>query len=292
MMERFRGWYAQSLVVKLVTTIVVVFLTIAVMLPLVLLAEQCGVNVRENTGLNFDPSPGQILFFLLYGAVAIAIIWAAQRWLHRKPLTELGFKPKVLRALGIGFLLGASLMGLRVAFMFAAADHVEVNSILPQVPSVGTYVLYYLYFMIGFLLWNSFIEELTTRAYPIERLKRHLNPHVIFTVMGLIFALGHLVLHPFSVSYVVNLFLSSYLFSLVYHYSGSIWMSTGMHTGLNWMTFTLFGTNWKMGALCTLTFSGIHETLLDGAYIAIKLLMLGGIVWAKRKGWFGEDTTA
>ena len=48
MIEKFRRYYKEKLTVKIVTVIVVVLLAMGIMLPLVLIAELFGVNLREN----------------------------------------------------------------------------------------------------------------------------------------------------------------------------------------------------------------------------------------------------
>ena len=270
----------------MITVIVIVFLSVAIMLPLIKIAEQFGINIRENTGLNFDVSIGNVFFFFLFGICSIGIIWLAQKYIHQKKFSELGFKSKIWPTLFIGFVIGAILVSLKYLVLIVDAETVNYSPIVSSNIPILTYLGYYAYFLIGFIFWNSFIEELGTRAYPIERLKNHVNPHIIFTLMGVIFALGHLVLNDFSLGYFTSLFVASYIYSLLYYYSGSIWLSVGMHSGVNWVGFSFFGTNWKLGAIYNIEISGVNNWIVEYSNVIIQLVFLLFVVYLKRKGFF------
>ena len=270
----------------MITVIVIVFLSVAIMLPLIKIAEQFGINIRENTGLNFDVSIGNVFFFFLFGICSIGIIWLAQKYIHQKKFSELGFKSKIWPILFIGFVIGAILVSLKYLVLIVDAETVNYSPIVISNIPILTYLGYYAYFLIGFIFWNSFIEELGTRVYPIERLKNHVNPHIIFTLMGVIFALGHLVLNDFSLGYFTSLFVASYIYSLLYYYSGSIWLSVGMHSGVNWVGFSFFGTNWKLGAIYNIEISGVNNWIVEYSNVIIQLVFLLFVVYLKRKGFF------
>lgn len=286
MIEKLRVIHNKYLIAKIFTVILVVLLSVAIMLPLVKLAEQFGINIRENTGLNFDVSFGNIFFFFLFGICSIGIIWSAQKFIHKKHITELGFKAKIWPTLLVGFVIGSLLVSLKYIVLILNANSVSYNFLLHSGIPLWSYIGYYIYFLIGFIFWNSFIEELGTRAYPIEKLKNHINPHIIFTIMGLIFALGHLVLNKFSIGYFSSLLIASYIYSLIYFYSGSIWLSVGIHSGVNWVGFSFFGTNWKLGALYNIEISGVSNWIVEYSNVIIQLVFLFFVVFLNRKGFF------
>lgn len=287
MITKLRVLYNKYLSIKITTVTLVVFLSIAVMFLLIKLAELFGVNVRENANLDFDVSFGNIFFFFLFGICSILIIWSAQKFIHKKPLKELGFKPKTGITLFVGFVIGAFLVSLKYLVLILNAETVNYVPVVNSEVPLLSYVGYYAYFLIGFIFWNSFIEELGTRAYPIEKLKNHMSPHLIFTIMGLLFALGHLVMHDFSPGYFSSLFVASFIYSLIYYYSGSIWLSIGVHSGVNWVGFTFFGTNWKMGALYSIEIYGdIPYWITEYSNVTIQLTFLAFVVYLKRKGVF------
>lgn len=286
MIQRLRQVYEKYLAVKIITVILVVLLSVIIMLPLIKLAEQFGINIREHTGLNFKVSFGNIFFFTLFGVCSLTIIWLAQKFIHQKKFSELGFTKNVLPALLVGFVLGATVVSLKFGIMMFFADEVDTEPTYGNNVSAFSYIGYYLYFFFGFIVWNSLIEEVGTRAYPIQKLKNHMNPHIIFTIMGLIFALGHFALNDFSMGYFISLFVASYIYSLLYYYSGSIWLTIGMHSGVNWVGFTFFGYNWKLGSIMNIQIIGGNPWIMEYANVVIQLLFLGIIILLKRKGYF------
>ena len=290
MVEKFKRLYEKKLTVKIVTVTIVVLLSVAIMLPLVQIAELFGINIRENTGLNFKVTLGNVFFFFLFGVCSIAIIWLAQKYIHKKPLSELGLRNKVWLPTIIGFIVGAIMVSIRYFTLIVNAETVTITNVIPEDVSLVTYLVYYIYFLIGFIFWNSFIEELGTRAYPIEKLKKYMNPHIIFTIMGLIFTVGHFFLRDFNLGYFLSLFMFSYIFSLVYYYSNSIWLVVGMHSGINWVGFSFMGAspNWKLGALYNTEISGVPIWIVDYSNVLIKFSFIVLILFLNKKGFFSK----
>lgn len=288
MLEKLIIAYKRYLYVKIITVTIVVFVSFAVMLPLIKIAELFGVNIRENTGLNFDVTFGNVFFFFLFGICSIGIIWLAQKYIHRKKLSELGFRGKIWATSLIGFIIGAILVSIKNAVLILSAENVEYTKVTSENISILSYLGYYFYFMIGFVFWNSFIEELGTRAYPIQKLKKYLNPHIIFIIMGLIFTVGHFVLNEFNLGYLLSLFIASYIYSLLYYYSDSIWLTVGMHSGVNWVGFSFFGTSWKLGALYNLKIYNVPSWIADYSNVIIQFLFLLLIVYLNKKKIFDK----
>lgn len=257
------------------------------MIPLLKLGELFGVNVRENSGMNFKVNFANTFLFFLFGSCSIAIIWLAQKYIHLRKLEDLGFQSKIIKHFIFGFLIGALQISLYYLILMLNAGEIKYNPvIIPNDSSIFTYIGYYIYFFFGMIVWNSFIEELCTRAYPIETLKKHLNPHIIFVIMGILFTAGHFVIHEFSIGYCISLFLASYTFSFLYYFSKSIWLVIGMHSGLNWLAFSFFGTNWKLGALFNIQITEITSWVFYYTESIIGLLLLFLIIYANKKGFF------
>jgi membrane protease YdiL (CAAX protease family) len=288
MLEKFRTVYQNYLFIKIITVTLVVFFSVVIMIPLIRIAELLGINIRENTGVNFDVSFGSVFFFFLFGLCSIGIIWLAQKYIHQKKLSELGFQGKIWRIILIGFIVGAILVSLKNIVLILSAENVKYIKVIPTDISFLTYLAYYFYFMVGFIFWNSFIEELSTRAYPIKKLKNYMNPHILFTVMGLIFSFGHFVLRDFSLGYFLGLFIFSYIFSLLYLYSNSIWLPIGVHSGVNWVEFSFFGTNWKLGAIYNIEIYNIPNWSYNYANAVILFGFLLMIIYLNKKGFFNK----
>lgn len=283
-MKRIQQLTENFLAFRIGLVLFVVFVSIAIMIPLVLLAEALGVPIRENTGLNFEVSFGSVFFFFLFGACSVTIIALAQKFFHGKPLHGLGFRGKVIRTLFLSFLFGAAVRSIQYLAMMLNATEVTYTSMLPENVPLLEYLGYYLYFFIGFLFWNSFIEELGTRAYPIKRLKKSMNPHLLFAIIGVLFTAGHFVLRDFELGYCISLFATSYVYSLLYHYSGSIWLVIGMHSGTNWIGFTFSGSNWRLGALMEIQYTNVHPFLVNYGNAVVMVLLLLLLLRLKRGG--------
>jgi membrane protease YdiL (CAAX protease family) len=285
MLEKFRTLYNKSLIVKITTVVLVVILSMSIMLPITKVAELFGVNLLENNGLNLEVDFANFVFFVLFIVCSTLIIWAAQKYIHQSSIVDLGFRGKIFGFLLIGFLIGAIKSGTGYGLMALSAGSVKFNSVIPENVSLWSYTAFYLYF-ITIIIFNSFIEELVTRAYPIEALKKHFNPHIIFIIMGIIFTVGHFFTREFDLGYCLSLFIYSYTFSLLYHYSNSIWLVIGMHNGVNWLGFSFFGTNWKLGALVHTEIFNAPDWVASFIQPIIGILLLFIIVYLHKKGIF------
>jgi membrane protease YdiL (CAAX protease family) len=288
MLEKFRTLYEEKLYFKLITVFLVVLASLAILIPIVKLALLFGVDLMKNNGVQMKVDFGSVFFFFLFGACSIAIIGLAQKYLHKKTLADLGFRTNLLKFFFMGFLVGVFVVGLEYLVLGISAQEVKFVSVIPSNVSIAVYIGYYSYFFFGFLIWNSFIEELGCRAYPIETLRKHLNPHIIFTIMGVLFTLGHFVVRDFDIAYVISLFITSYALSGIYYYSGSIWLAIGVHTGMNWFGFSFGGNadNWKLGALVRIEMHDIPTGIFyaTGPIIGIAVFLV--VRYASKKGLF------
>lgn len=278
MLEKFRTLYEKNLSLKLITVFLVVVSSIAIMIPIIQLALLFGVDLMKDNGVRMKVDFGNVFFFFLFGACSIAIIWLAQKYLHKSTLADIGFRTNVLKLFFIGFLAGVLMLGLEYLVLGISAREVKFVSVIPNKISIPAYIGYYSYFFFGMLIWNSLIEELGCRAYPIEALRKYLNPHVIFTIMGVLFTLGHFVVREFDIAYAISLFITSYALSGVYSYSGSIWLAIGVHTGMNWFGFSFGGNvdNWKLGGLVRIEIDDIPTGIFyaTGPLIGIAVFLV------------------
>lgn len=288
MLEKFRTLYEEKLYIKLITVFLVVLSSLAILIPIVELALLFGVDLMKDNGVRMKVDFGNVFFFFLFVACSIAIIWLAQKYIHKRTLADLGFRTKILTLFFIGFSVGVFMYGLEYLVLGISAGEVKFVSVIPSNSSIPAYIGYYSYFFFGVLIWNSLIEELNCRAYPIEALRKHLNPHIIFTIMGVLFTLAHFIVRDFSVGYAISLFITSYALSGIYYYSGSIWLAIGVHTGMNWFGFSFGGNvdNWKLGALVRIEISDIPTGIfyVTGPLIGIAVFLL--VRYASKKGLF------
>lgn len=286
MLYKFRTLCDEKLYLKLITVFLVVLASLAILIPIVQLALLFGVDLMKAHDVRMKVEFGNVFFFFLFGACSIAIIWLAQKYLHKRTLADLGFRTKILTLFFIGFLVGVFMFGLEYLVLGISAQEVKFVSVIPGNSSIPTYLGYYSYFFFGVLIWNSFIEELSCRAYPIEALRKQLNPHIIFILMGVLFTLAHFVVRDFSFSFAISLFITSYALSGIYYYSRSIWLAIGVHTGINWFGFSFAGENWKLGALVRIEFYDLPTWIMDVTrpFIGICVFLLVRV--ANKKGLF------
>lgn len=286
MLNKFRTLCDEKLYLKLITVFLVVLASIAILIPIVQLALLFGVDLMKAHDVRMKVEFGNVFFFFLFGACSIAIIWLAQKYLHKRTLADLGFRTKILTLFFIGFLVGVFMFGLEYLVLGISAQEVKFVSVIPGNSSIPAYLGYYSYFFFGVLIWNSFIEELSCRAYPIETLRKQLNPHIIFILMGVLFTLAHFVVRDFSFSFAISLFITSYALSGIYYYSRSIWLAIGVHTGINWFGFSFAGENWKLGALVRIEFYDLPTWIMDVTrpFIGICVFLLVRV--ANKKGLF------
>lgn len=286
MLNKFRTLCDEKLYLKLITVFLVVLASLAILIPIVQLALLFGVDLMKAHDVRMKVEFGNVFFFFLFGACSIAIIWLAQKYLHKRTLADLGFRTKILTLFFIGFLVGVFMFGLEYLVLGISAQEVKFVSVIPGNSSIPTYLGYYSYFFFGVLIWNSFIEELSCRAYPIEALRKQLNPHIIFILMGVLFTLAHFVVRDFSFSFAISLFITSYALSGIYYYSRSIWLAIGVHTGINWFGFSFAGENWKLGALVRIEFYDLPTWIMDVTrpFIGICVFLLVRV--ANKKGLF------
>lgn len=286
MPDKFRTLYEEKLTFKLITVFLVVLASLAILIPIVQLALLFGVDLMKEHDVRMKVEFGNVFFFFLFGASSIGIIWLAQNYLHKRTLADLGFRTKVLKLFFIGFIVGVFMVGLEFLVLGISAGEVKFVSVIPNNSSIASYIGYYSYFFFGLLIWNSLIEELGCRAYPIEALRKHLNPHIIFTIMGVLFSLAHFIVRDFDISSAISLFVTSYALSGVYYYSGSIWLAIGVHTGINWFYFSFGGSvdNWKLGGLVRIEIYDVPTWILHVTQplIGICVFFLVMYVYKKR----------
>lgn len=294
MLEKFRTLYEKKLSIKLITVFLVVVASLAIMIPIVQLALLFGVDLMKDNNVRMKVDFANVFFFFLFGATSIGIIWLAQKYLHKSTLADLGFRSNLLsttKDFFNGFLVGVLMLGLEYLVLGISAGEVKFVSVIPNNISIPAYIGYYSYYFFGVLIWNSFIEELACRAFPIEALRKRLNPHVIFTIMGVVFTLGHFVVREFDIAYAIGLFIVSYALSGVYYYSGSICLAIGVHTGINWFYFSFGGAieNWKMGALVRIEIYDVPTWILHVTQPLIGIAVFLLVRLAHKKGLFEKN---
>lgn len=263
---------------------VVAILAMISMLPFLGIAKLLGVDMSKLSGVQFQFQPIPVLFFFCYGATVVLVIALAQKYLHRRSLKDLGFRPGFLIPIIAGTVLGIATKAVSLAMLLFSSEEYSFSNIVPTDVSTISYFLHYVYFLIGFITLNSFIEELATRAYPFENLRKRIHPIILAVVSSLVFTVGHFLANKFSVPYALALMLYGLLYAYVYFQTGSVWAVVGIHNGTNWFSFTFFGTSWKIGHIYETSFSGVPQWIADYSSSFACLLAIGVVFILSRLG--------
>lgn len=254
------------------------------MLPFLGIAKLLGVDMSKLSGVQFQFQPGPVLLFFCYGATVVLVIALAQKYLHRRSLKDLGFRPGFLIPIITGTIFGIATKAAWLAMLLLSADEYSFSNIVPTDLSLLRYILHYLYFLIGFITLNSFIEEFSLRAYPFENLRKRIHPVILAVTSSLVFTVGHFFVNEFSIPYALALMSAGLLYSCVYFQTGSIWAIVGVHNGANWFTFTFFGSSWKIGHIYETTISGTPQWIAEYSSCIAYLLAIGAVFALSRLG--------
>ncbi len=268
--------------VVVVTTVALI--AIISMLPFLGIAKLLGVDMSKLSGVQFQFQPVPVLFFFCYGATVVLVIALAQKYLHRRSLKDLGFRPGFLIPIIAGTIFGIATKAVWLAMLLLSADEYSFSNIVPTDISMISYALHYVYFLIGFITLNSFIEEFSIRAYPFENLRKRIHPVILAVASSLVFTAGHFFANEFSIPYALALMSCGLLYSFVYFQTGSIWAVVGIHNGANWFTYTFFGSSWKIGHIYETTISGTPQWIAEYSSCIAYLLAIGVAFTMSRLG--------
>src|SRR5579859_1539426 len=147
--------------------IVAVLLTLAAsflsLKGILALAERAGFSAVDFKDPSVVFRPSTIVVVLLVLLAPIALVLAAQRFVHRRKLRELGLHGPWLAPFGWGALAGAV---VKLAALSAAVAVSRPARIMPVAAPAGfsAWLPYYSWYLFTLLL-NSFDEELVYRAY-------------------------------------------------------------------------------------------------------------------------------
>jgi hypothetical protein len=61
-----------------------------------------------------------------------------------------------------------------------------------------------------------------------------------------------------------------------------------MHSGVNWVGFSFFGTSWKLGSLYNLKIYGVPSWIVDYSNVIIEFAFLLLIVYLNKKRFFDK----
>lgn len=141
--------------------------------------------------------------------------------------------------LGLGFLIGGSVMGL--IFLIAwSLGWLRIQGFAWEANSLGSTALETGLFLIVFLA-VSWQEELLFRGYWLQNLEEGLNLIWAVGITSLFFAVAHWGNPLFSLRPLAGLLLGSLLLSAGYLVTRRLWMPVGIHLGWNFLGGVVLG---------------------------------------------------
>lgn len=218
---------------------------------------------------------GDPLFLALMALAYLLMIGAciihAKRVFKKKSFADafescglpLGSKGKIIKEYLSGLIAGFLMMSA-VCLILKLSGQIEINGF-----GIGSSVMKL--FIINLVMWfpQGASEELLFRGYLIPRIESRYKRAVAVFFSSLMFSAFHSLNMGYTPLASVNLFLIAVLFALIYIKTGSIWMTSAIHTMWNLSQGNIFG----------LQVSGneAHAAIINTAYAAdAKDIITGG----------------
>jgi len=265
---------------KNILTVVLTMILVPLSVFMVLwVANLIGVNPSELQGSGFQLKPANLVVAYLFVGLQFLFIWFCHRVIIGKPLSKLGFQKSrwltmFIQGIIFGFTIKLLAYGANILF---AKDFTLIWAVPSNVPTIEI-AGYYVYYLIFLLTLNSFIEELVYRAFPLENIysdKTTISPIFIVIAVGLLFALVHHILEPFTWTVFISRFLFGVLAGQLYIQHRNIWLPIGLHNGWNWIG-TSFTGYWKTGGLLKLEVLGseVSKILVTNVLLTVIILFI------------------
>jgi membrane protease YdiL (CAAX protease family) len=267
----------KNLWVRILVVAIAMILAFLTTLAVVPVAKLLNVNPSDLQGTHFKISFKTMLIIFGYSASQFILIYVVQRFIHRHPFRELGFRPPAVKYFLLGLGAGLLLTGCHYILEVVAGSDVTLTWSIPSETSSLTVAVYAFFTLVILLTINSLKEELVFRAYPIEQFITGRSSMILIVVLvSLFFSAVHHIVEPFTFAAFIQRFLIALLFAYVYVQWRSIWLISGIHNGSNTVPFLLSG-NWKTGGLCKLSYtppSDAVTVILFAILIAVTILII------------------
>ncbi|MCA0756546.1 CPBP family intramembrane metalloprotease [Paenibacillus sp. N4] len=216
--------------------------------------------------------------WLLYAAFFFVLARHVARLTGLEGLEDLGLRAHYgwKRNLKIGFAFGAAVWGSMYVLLGVLGDFRVTGFKQPQEAAV------FVAEMLVVLFLGSLINDLIVRGYLFAQLRDKLPGAALIMLSSFIYALDDVWLAGFDIrSAYVSVLLGLSLGYTLYR-TGSIWMNTGLHGGLNMITALVYGIPGReeAGGLLLIEKGSAATALLPGHVQAIAALVLFVLVFA------------
>lgn len=222
--------------------------------------------------------PLNTVLWLMYACFFFVLAHHVAMLTGLKGISALGVKAHYgwKRNLRIGFLFGAGIWAAMYLLLWIFGDfQVEGIKKAPQA------IIFMVEALAGMFL-GSLINDLIVRGYVFAHLKGKIRNMNLLLLSAFIYALDDVWLVGFSIQNTIFSVLLGLTLGYVLLRSGSIWMNTGIHMGLNVMYCIVYGIPGREAAQgLILTAPGnAHSFSLENAHIFAAVLLLLVIVLA------------
>jgi membrane protease YdiL (CAAX protease family) len=207
---------------------------------------------------------------------SIGVVLVAWRFLHKRPVRDMGFGGPLIKGLVIGH--GVGLAMALVAFLIETVvfGFPTMTWAVPATVGVGVFLAHYALYFFVILTLSSLKEELLFRSYILEGIGDKLSRWPNILIACLLFSLVHVLLEPPMVLPFVSRFMFGVLCCQFYLHYRSVWLSLGLHNGWNGFTSAFYSDEWTRGQLFTLE---NWDTGVESFIVVVSILTIAIIVF-------------
>lgn len=236
------------------------------LIGVIVFAKMFGFSPEQFHDAKLVFSPSTYLTILAILIVPILIVLLIQKFVHKKPVRDLGLSRLNLKDFAVYATFGIVLKLLATVAAFLCSPDSQISVALSE-NDLASWTPYFGWFLFTLHL-NSFNEELIYRAYPFENLRGKLGPTAIIVLSAAVFSGMHFVIEAPSVERFLYRFFFGTLAGFVYLRHHSLASIVGLHTGWNLVALSVSDSHWKLGGL--LKVSG----LIDNSEITANIVAL------------------
>ena len=244
-----------------------------------------GIIIGILYGMGYDPlhgvmPKGQVSELLVYYGFSIFLLTTVLycKFVEKKDMKNIGFSKKSLEYL-IGVLLASILLSIIIGI--ACLVHSITFSGFNKSISVKSLFLWLLAFAI-----QGAAEEIMCRGLLLNSLKNKISIPLAILISSTVFVFPHLSTlmeadFLYAVVGIINLYLISFIFSILVLRRSNIWIACGLHSAWNFILYVIMGLSLSGSESITkgvVLFSIKDESIINGAEYGIEASIITTVV--------------
>ena len=278
-------------IIKKILAFILIYVVSAILGEGVVIGILCGMGYDPLNGIMPD---GQIGDLLLYYGLTIFILVTIFycKLIEKRTVKSIGLSGNAVEYLA-GGLFATILLGLIIGIgcisKFITFDGFNANV------SIKTLLLWIVAFAI-----QGAREEIMCRGFLLNSLKRKISTPMAVLVSSTAFVVPHLsklleAEFVYIVIGIINLYLISFIFSVLVLWKSNLWMACGLHSIWNYILYTIMGLSLSGSESVSKGIFLFHiedANILNGAEYGIEAsivttVILGTVLFAMIKRWKG-----